>query len=524
MEATKAEKEAEELNRAAKLLSPMGEFIAKHPLINYIEFDYYTVHDLTLFTVEPDFDFLALKRTLPKIIKTLPAIKRIFSKPIINLKDSDDVLPVETVRVINQETLTHLANHAQNVANLTARGVKPRKLLTRIYEDDYGIYENLIFCNFIDDVLAYIRRSTRALKDLIYANETMEFNLLERVNHLDYYLALGKLHTGYIRDFDKYYALAKVLYSQLKQISAPLEARLKKPVYHNNKVRNRKLKLRKTNIFLMQKDYHQVYVLYKSLQAKNVLGEEENPEFSIKKLREDYFYFIQTLTIFALGHFNFQTEEAKKMEMTALKADFTFKGWKAHLEKETDDTLRLTISKEKTYTFIFKTILNQEDLAQAYQAPKEGEEIVLASPFEEDYLKRKTVFLSVESIESFRRIQQLILKGMVYADSLKDECPFCQGKLNYVAQGDYYQCDNCFTRIKETTCPNDGEKFYFTSIANLPEREVHRSDFLRNEEWLYQRKIESGMFFRNITKIDEKGRPLCPSCLTPVDLKKLQVK
>ncbi len=167
MEATKEEKEAEELNRAAKLLSPMGEFIAKHPLINYIEFDYYTVHDLTLFTVEPDFDFLALKRTLPKIIKTLPAIKRIFSKPIINLKDSDDVLPVETVRVINQETLTHLANHAQNVANLTSRGVKPRKLLTRIYEDDYGIYENLIFCNFIDDVLAYIRRSTRALKDLI---------------------------------------------------------------------------------------------------------------------------------------------------------------------------------------------------------------------------------------------------------------------------------------------------------------------------------------------------------------------
>ncbi|MCI2068914.1 MAG: hypothetical protein LKJ88_04995 [Bacilli bacterium] len=520
MEGKKAEEEAEELYRASKLLSPMGEFIAKHPFINYIEFDYYTVHDLTLFTVEPDFDFLALKRTLPKIIKILPSIKRIFSKPIINLKDSDDVLPVETVRVINQETLTHLSNHAQNVANLTSRGVQPRKLLTRIYEDDYGIYENLIFCNFIDEILAYVRTSTRALKDLIYANETMEFNLLERVNHLDYYLALGKLHTGYIRDFDKYYALAKVLYGQLKQVSAPLEARLKKPVYHNNKIRNRKLKLRKTNIFLMQKDYHQVYVLYKSLLDKKILGSEEKEEISLEKLKEDYFYFIQTLTIFALGHFNFQTEEAKKLDLTALKADFSFKGWKVHLSKEEGWVLRMEIVKEKTYSFIILPVLTEDDIKKAPVNLNEDEEVILASPFEEDYLKRKTVFLSVESIESFRRIQQLILKGMVYADQVKDECPFCHSKLIYQKEGDYYQCESCFTKIQEVTCPKDKKKFFITSIANLPPREVHRSDFLRNEEWLYQRKIESGMFFRNITKIDEKGRGLCPSCQEPIEKEK----
>ncbi|NCU27643.1 hypothetical protein EOM86_13155 [Candidatus Nomurabacteria bacterium] len=136
----------DEYKRFSSLLEGIESFVKKHPILTYIEFDYYVVHDMTLFSIEPDFDFGHLDEMIKHMRKTMPAVKRIFNKPIIVLKDTDDVLPVENTRIINQNTLLHLANHSQNVANLTERGVKPRKLLTRIYEDDYSIYENVIFC------------------------------------------------------------------------------------------------------------------------------------------------------------------------------------------------------------------------------------------------------------------------------------------------------------------------------------------------------------------------------------------
>ena len=182
----------EEYQRFASLLEGIQDFVKKHHMMSYIEFDYYVVHDMTLFSIEPDFDFDQLKKTIEQIRKSTSAVKRIFSKPIIVLKDSDDVLPVENARIINQNTLLHLANHGQYVSNLTSKGVKPRKLLTRIYEDDYSIYENIIFCNYIDEVLSIIKKNRRILNNLLYASNIMRFNLLEKSESCKLFLGIRK--------------------------------------------------------------------------------------------------------------------------------------------------------------------------------------------------------------------------------------------------------------------------------------------------------------------------------------------
>ena len=149
----------EEYNRFSSLLAKIKDFSKNHQAISYIEFDYYVVHDMTLFSIEPNYDFEALEKTIQQIKKAVPAIKRIFNKPIIILKDTDDVLPVENARIINQNTFLHLANHSNHVANITKKGVKPRKLLTRLYEDDYGIYENIIFCNSVDQIISLVKKN-----------------------------------------------------------------------------------------------------------------------------------------------------------------------------------------------------------------------------------------------------------------------------------------------------------------------------------------------------------------------------
>ena len=96
----------DEYNRLSALLEGIHSFIDRHQSITYIEFDYYVVHDMILFSVEPDFDFDKLKQSLNHIKKSTSAVKRVFKKPIIILKDEEDVLPVENARVINQITLS----------------------------------------------------------------------------------------------------------------------------------------------------------------------------------------------------------------------------------------------------------------------------------------------------------------------------------------------------------------------------------------------------------------------------------
>ena len=504
----------EEYNRLSLLLSSVNGFIKKHPNLSYIDFDYYTVHDLTLFTVEPDFNFESLLDTYDKLMGILPAIKRIFSKPIINLRDSNDVLPVEVVRTINQNTMNHLSNHLENVSDITSRGIKPRKLLTRIYEDDYSIYENVVFCNFIDEILKYLRKNIRSIKDLVYANEIMEFNLLERINHLSYFLAIGKLHTGYVRDFDRYCVKAKQLYEKLLGLEDIIQPRLKKPIYNLNKHRNKKLKLKKTNIFISQKDYHAVYKVYKYLETNKIIGVEEKRNVRVSTLLNKYFNYCLILTIFSIGHFDFTMDNKIKMDLTNLDVTFTFKKWSLRVKSLGNEGILLSVTKDTTYNIMLipSIELRASDRVVKGSTKFNCDEIIYLSPFEEDYVRSSNCFVSIESIESFRRIQQIILRGMIYSSNKQTDCPFCKGRLKYNIQEQQYECENCRTVVKIGECSEVGETYYYTKISHLEDVNLQPLNYSKNNEWLYNRKIESRMFFRNITKVDKDGNIICPMC------------
>jgi len=502
----------EDYYRFSSLLKDIQTFVEKHGVVSYIEFDYYVVQDMTLFSVDPDLDFAKLENTISQLRKAVPAVKRIFSKPIIVLKDSDDVLPVENARIINQTTLLHLANHSHNVSNLTKRGVKPRKLLTRIYEDDYSIYENMIFCNFIDEVLSLIKKNGRTLNSLLYASNIMKFNLLEKVNHVKYFLAIGKLHTGYIRDFSQYFSLSKELLSELSSVRNAITPRLSRPVYRKNNIRNSKLALRKTNIFLMQKDYHQVFKTYKYLQSNHLIPQEKIGQVDYEQLIKNYLTYVRILTIFAIGHFNFEIGPEVKMNLYFLNSTFTFKGWKLNISNTIKNEIVLQFAKEKKYRIMIVASTTAIDEIEQYKEDYGIDEIVVANPFDEDYSERDDVYISMEDVDSFRRIQQILLKGMVYSDRARDVCPFCGGKLHKDPYRSVYQCNDCMTQIIEAVCPETNQPFFYTDNAHLKKYAINISDYKQDEYWFYKKQIESSMFFRNITKINHKGDIICPHC------------
>ncbi|MGI6711045.1 MAG: transposase [Bacilli bacterium] len=502
----------EEYYRFSSLLQDIQTFMGKHPSMSYIEFDYSIARDITLFTVEPNLDFSELENMIQLIKKTLPSIKRIFNKPIIILKDSSDVLPVENVRIINQNTLLHLANHSQYVSDFTERGVKPTKLLTRIYEDDYGIYENVIFCNLIDWIISYVNRSRKILNNLLYSSSLLEYSLLDKVNHVNYFLALGKLHTGYIRDFGQYISISKRLLIELSQVSKVINSKLNKPVYQKNKKRKTKVTLKKTNIFLKQKDYLQVYKLYKYITSNERLAKYQAVPLDYETLMENYFTFLKVLTIFSVGHFNFQVVPKAKIEINALNILAIFKSWELYITANDKHEIFLNFFKDINYKILLTTNTEVASSKEAYKASLGVDEVIIISPLEDDYLKRDFGFISIEEVDSFRRIQQIILRGMVYSDAVRDVCPFCGEKLYKDKYRKIYQCNRCMTQIVENICPVTNQIYLYTDIKSFKKKIQYRSTYKEMSDVYYKKQIDSALHFRNITKINQNAEFICPHC------------
>jgi hypothetical protein len=493
-----------------ELFAPLESFRLAHPYLSPLEFEHYSTHELILFSVAPSLDFDELEKRYARILLALPSIKRIFAKPIINLTDTSEVLPVELVHIINQESLHHLANHTEDLEDLTDKGIKPRELLTRVYEDDYGIYENLVFCNLVDSILSFAHHEMSALRDLVYAKESLEFNLLERANHLNYFLTIGKLHTGYIRDFDKYYVRAKDLYGKLASLVKALESRKNKPIYQKNKARNKRLPLKKTNIFLNQKDYHAIYRLAKELQNASLFLTPEKEEIPEEDIQKEYFHFVTTLTLFALTNFNFDAEEGASFSLDALQSSFVFGPWRFSLEDVQGRGLLLKAHKDKDYAILLLPLINSKSKNNPCKTP--ADEVIIATPFEEDSFYSGIIYLTMESIDSFRRLQQLFLKAMIYSDTARDVCPFCGGALHYSKENEGYECESCHTLISEGECEETGEKYFYTSIVPEKKSKKTQPSFDHENPWLFHRQVEGSMAFRNITRINEKGEILCPFC------------
>ena len=443
--------------------------------IPYADFDALTQTDLNLFALREDIDIEGLEAILDRIISALPALRHIFSAPIIRLRDTGEILPVEAVRVVNNKTLAHISVHSELWEDVRDGQLIPRKLMSVRQEDDYALYENIIFARTVDAILRLTEANLAVLRDMLYANREMRFNLLERENHPSYFLALGKLHTGYLRDYDKYLLPIERCFEKLSLIERTLIPRLSMPVYKKCKKSKTKLSLKRTNIFRSQKDYRKLYSLAKYLSD---IGETDLSEAS-RVDADEYARFCAMLCVFAAGHFNFKFDKYRTIGFTNINTSARFGDWILTVKAD-DGGIMLAIKKE----FEYKIFLALTDGVE-----READEIVRATPDGIDSMR-----LSLYDIDSFRRIQQMLLRAMVYADDSHESCPFCGKSMTQTE--DSYECGACRTVIRAHICPESGTGYYSTAIKNF----VRKS----RGEGLYH--------YRNITPISDEGAPLCPIC------------
>ncbi len=487
------------------------QFTAEHNFIHYFQLDHYTTQKVNLFALPEQERFYTMEFILDKIIAGLPALKKIFSKPITRLKDVTNLLPIEAVRVINNATIVHVSSHTELWGNVSEEGLKPRKLMSLTHEEEYKIYENIAFVRLIDSILSFVKKNTRMLKDIMYSCQPLRVNLLERTNHLMHFLAVGKLHVGYAHVQDKYHQVHQRCLEKLLFIDKTLRAKLHTPVYRICKKDHSKLTLKKTNVFRLQKEYRQVYSLLKLFaEREEQIREQRTAESMPERGYADY---CTLLSLFAIGHFNFTFHEEEKLDLSSLKTECQYKKWILFVEKVSKDGvggLRFQMKKEKTYTVCLLFYRNEKITVKERQAFEEAfpaDEYLTAEPIA--YGEKATVYLNLFDIDSFRRIQQFLLRAMVYADEARDVCPFCGTALQKNEHG--YECALCKTLIKQQICKETQKSYFTTELKDykIPLR-------LRVEEesplLFLDKETEAALFYRNITPLSTGRKLRCPHC------------
>lgn len=116
--------------------------------------------------------------------------------------------------------------------------------------------------------------------------------------------------------------------------------------------------------------------------------------------------------------------------------------------------------------------------------------------------------ITVNDINSYRRLTKIILNQMIEVDIQHKYCPNCGEKMS--ARGNAHYCHSCDLQIFTTKCNKCEESFKFTKYR-MPKMSIVVGDTV-NLKMLIK---ESSEGFKNITDLDVCGNPICPYCGNP---------
>lgn len=100
------------------------------------------------------------------MIAHLPALESVCRRPRTHLAVQVERIAAARARRLPQQALSHLASHTEDWEHATLRGVRPRRVLALVPEEQLDIYENRIAARLIDYLHAYLIRRIHELQRL----------------------------------------------------------------------------------------------------------------------------------------------------------------------------------------------------------------------------------------------------------------------------------------------------------------------------------------------------------------------
>jgi len=543
----------------------LAGFFSQRLNLSYAEFDFNLSYDLALCTFFKNEDLDEINNTINEIYKALPYLINIFKRPLIHLKELDTVMPIDAVQRISHRTIKHLSIHTEVWKSVKNGEIEPNKLLTKVYEDDFGIYENIAFVTLIDKIITYLRVKIHYLSETLYSiKESHKLESVSRYNHSSYYLAIGKLYKGFY-ERDNSDGIAKVL-QRASKLYTDITSKKHTKIYAKNATAKRIVgSLKRTNILSMHKDYKHVYALYQKFEQQQKHSRSAGDINGQNASQNYYELFVQSLLIFAASNFNFRCQgEQMIFSLQRINCIMHFKNWTLRVWQEASSAtpgniIKLEVSygqKRITYCLIPITYYIEKDKKLVYEKivadliiekKEKNEKYIFFDPYE---FEKESIFdynikgesaikinyamlpgtnilgegsvgytyavlpITISDINSFRILQKLLLECMVLTNEQTNECAFCGNALS--RDKNKMVCARCRGAVAVIKCNSCASHFKtaYLSVKKPPAqqlnaRQISMPDFFR---------IDKEQSYRNTTKITDQGF-VCPSCENLTDYK-----
>jgi len=525
------------------------EFLKKKKSMNVKDFEFVTSRDLQLsiFPYAQDWDS-PTAIYIREVENKMVYLKNIATRPVIHLRDEEEILPLEMVKRVNSKTIRHLGIHSKLWGNIIKGEVRPRKLSTRIYEDDYGIYENLVYKDLVDRISLLLQKRIRLLSDLVHVlYEITKKGVAEEVLHASYFLGYGKLYVGIFETkniiaIKKALIDAKKLYGEFngfKRYGVYVKNASAKPIAGDVKL---------TNILAMHRDYKHVFKLMNQFKELFMGGAKETSVALQEESQDAYEIFCQLLTVFACKHFNFKRPPTSVI-YSRRKAGgvFTFKDWELTIKANMNpllgiNTIDFIVKNKKNqmkfllipttyfiesargekYQHIIERLYNSKQIYDKYVflEPHEYRSAAELTYGKRHEYKGEDLFyavlpISITEVNSFRRIQKLLFESMVRTCLDNDMCGFCGSEKREKTDFKYF-CDKCMMTIIIMECEACANQFYATYLDAKPrkgKKVVEEED--KNEAYVDEIpeffKQEKYYSFLNIVEM-KQSMAICPYC------------
>lgn len=407
-----------------------------------------------------------------EILKDVKYLPHIFYRPKLHLKQVEEVRPASIVTRIGTESIRHLASHSEHWKGVKANGLIPERLLARILEDDYAIYENVAAKTIVDRLYALEKKEKEDTIDC-KMNFTLSESYSQGGERQNFFDAINFLFKGFENSESS--TTQKLIEETLEVINSILEylSKCKSTNLYRHIKKEKEIKgsLKKTNIFMMDNYYKKVYQLWELLGKK----EEISEIIEKKEIKDEYLLYVELIILFCLYYMGFVPEEDDENLLCnnlLNQCCFTFEDWKITLNTERtklfDGFITAEITQKKKITVQFTIELpDANSIYQQYKASKSGNQIVFEKKLTENEQNELCNLLQVyidkkqqgKWKQDFRRI---LLDSMMKVSSQKETLLFIPWK--YGIADDYKTAKETINQIGELV-PSEFDECYILNIT-----------------------------------------------------------
>lgn len=98
-------------------------------------------------------------------------LHQISRNPRLDIRYDEEVTDVARAKRLAKGALVHLASHSECWQRQTLSGIVPKKVKARFSEDDFNIYENIVYARLLDELDRHLNKRINTIESL---NDTLE--------------------------------------------------------------------------------------------------------------------------------------------------------------------------------------------------------------------------------------------------------------------------------------------------------------------------------------------------------------